>query len=264
MTATLLADHADARAFHADWRDLLEVVRGEGECDLLCTDAPYSERTHAGHDDGTETANTVAKRMKSGGRSETFELRASKLTRRPINYGAWSPQDVSDFVSAWAPITRGWMVSVTDHVLAPAWSAAMESVGRYVFAPLAFVAPGSRVRLTGDGPAQWSTFVIVSRPKSRAFASWGSLGGAYVLPPGCGGRLDVVGGKPLWLMERLVEDYSRPGQLVVDPCMGAGTTLVAAQRSGRRSIGGDAMLEHAELAARRISRPAQQPLFGGM
>lgn len=263
MSATLLAEHANARAYLADWRDLLEVVRDEGGCDLLSTDAPYSERTHAGHDEGTESVNSAIVRASRPGKSATFESRPSKLARRSINYGAWSPEDVTAFVESWAPLTRGWMVSITDHVLAPAWSSAMESVGRYVFAPLAFVAPGSRVRMSGDGPAQWSTFVIVSRPKTRAFASWGSLGGAYVLPTGCGGRLDVVGGKPLWLMERLVEDYSRPGGLVVDPCMGAGTTLVAAQRTGRRSIGGDAMREHAELAAKRISRPAQQPLFAG-
>jgi site-specific DNA-methyltransferase (adenine-specific) len=73
----------------------------------------------------------------------------------------------------------------------------------------------------------------------------------------------VVGGKPLWLMERLVEDYSRPGDLVVDPCCGAGTTLLAALRTGRRAIGGDVLREHAEIAARRVMQPQQQPLFGG-
>lgn len=71
----------------------------------------------------------------------------------------------------------------------------------------------------------------------------------------------VVGGKPLWLMERLVEDYSRPGQLVVDPCCGAGTTLEAARRTGRRAIGGDVSLEHARIAADRVSKPTQRGLF---
>lgn len=28
-------------------------VLGDVECDLLCVDAPYSARTHAGHDGGT-------------------------------------------------------------------------------------------------------------------------------------------------------------------------------------------------------------------
>jgi DNA modification methylase len=56
-------------------------------------------------------------------------------------------------------------------------------------------------------------------------------------------------------MSRLCEDYSRPGDLVVDPCCGAGTTLVAALRSGRRAIGGDINPEHAELARLWTANP---------
>lgn len=233
--AEKLAEHAGASVYHADWRALLDVVP---ECDSLQTDAPYSERTHGGH--GSALCSDM---------------------RRDLDYLAWDASDVAEFVEAWAPRVRGWFVSITDHVLAPAWEAALERTGRYVFSPVAFVAPGSRVRIAGDGPAQWATQIIVARPRSREFASWGALPGAYVLPPGHAERMAVVGGKPLWLMERLVEDYTRPGALVVDPCCGAGTTLVAAQRTGRRAIGGDAMREHAEIAAKRISKPAQAPLF---
>lgn len=243
---TLLAQHADAEVHHCDWRSLADVVRERGGCDALIVDAPYSERTHAGHD------------ASAGGHlgegRDTCE-------RRSINYAAWSSTDVRSFVDEWSPLTRGWIVTVTDHALAPEWAVALELTGRYVFAPLAFVAPGSRVRLSGDGPSQWATWIVVARPREVTFSRWGTLPGAYVLPPGHAERMEVTGGKPLWLMERLVEDYSRPGDLVVDPCCGAGTTLVAAQRTGRKSIGGDVLREHAELAAKRISRPAQQPLF---
>jgi DNA modification methylase len=63
-------------------------------------------------------------------------------------------------------------------------------------------------------------------------------------------------------MERLVEYYSRPGDLVCDPCCGAGTALLAALRTGRRAVGGDAMREHAELAADRCGRRMiQRPLL---
>ena len=143
---------------------------------------------------------------------------------------------------------RGWFVSITDHVLVRAWESYLAFSGRYVFAPVPYVAPGSRIRLSGDGPSSWTCWIVVARPRNREFASWGTLPGAYVLPGGHGGNLPVVGGKPMWLMQRLVEDYSRPGDLVCDPCCGAGTTLVAALRSGRRAIGGDVMPEHAEMA----------------
>jgi hypothetical protein len=250
-----------AAVYHCDWRTLADVVT---ECDAVIVDAPYSERTHSGHDDGAASVNRSRSWVPA---DEARRLRASKSEldgteqRRSINYGAWSRTDVEAFVAAWVPICDGWFISITDHALAPVWAGALEYAGLYTFSPLAFVAPGSRVRMGGDGPAQWSCWVVVARPKSRAFQRWGSLPGAYVLPPGHAERMAVVGGKPLWLMERLVEDYSRPGQIVVDPCCGAGTLGKAALRTGRRTILGDAMLEHAKLAARAVSGPTQRPLL---
>jgi hypothetical protein len=269
VSAELLAERADARVYHADWRALLDVVRDAGGCDALIVDAPYSERTHSGHDDGAVDANRgadMAKRYASDpdrriGTNGRRPCPADTRPRRTINYGAWSDDDVRTFVESWLPAVRGWLVTVTDHILAPAWAAALEMGGRYVFAPLPFYAPGSRVRLSGDGPSTWVTWIVVARPRTREFFQWGTLPGGYALPPGHAERMPVVGGKPLWLMEALVRDYSRPGDLVVDPCAGAFTTGVACQRNGRRFIGGDALREHAELGARRISKPAQQPLF---
>ncbi len=243
----LLAKRDVADVYHADWKELLSVVP---RCDALITDCPYSERTHAGHDAASNSAN-------GNQRAES--------DRRALSYGAWKPSDVEQFVEAWATRVQGWFVSITDTELAPAWAAALASAGLYVFSPLACVEIGSRVRITGDGPAQWSCWAVVARPKGAAFVKWGALPGAYVCPPGHKARTmgGVVGGKPLWLMERLVEDYSRPGQLVVDPCCGAGTTVTAAIRTGRRAVGGDAMREHAELAAKAVGGMQQAPLFCG-
>jgi hypothetical protein len=258
-----------------DWRALLEHVPA---CDLLCVDAPYSKRTHAGHDDGVDGERFNGdehERMRVDKRNgSVYSVGVNR--RRKINYAAWGTEDVHDFVSMWASRARGWFVSITDHVLAPYWAEALEEQGRYVFSPLAFIAPGSRVRLTGDGPAQWACWIVVSRPRTPEFVQWGALPGGYTLPAGQGGKLPVVGGKPLWLLTRLVEDYSRPGDLICDPCCGAGTALVAATLTGRRCIGGDISPEHAELARTWLKNPAapapgaepeppagQQTLFGG-
>jgi adenine-specific DNA-methyltransferase len=45
--------------------------------------------------------------------------------------------------------------------------------------------------------------------------------------------------KPLMTMMLLVEAFSNPGDLVLDPFVGSGTTAVAAKRLGRRYIGID-------------------------
>lgn len=42
--------------------------------------------------------------------------------------------------------------------------------------------------------------------------------------------------KPVELMEYLIEKFSDPGMIVLDPFAGSGTTAVAAERTGRRWI----------------------------
>lgn len=247
----LIGEVDGAQVYHCDWRTLLEVVP---RCDAVIVDAPYSAKTHSGHDNG------VSAHQGDNARGADYRNRVARPTggtgsRRSISYAAWTPQDVREFVGAWSPRCRGWMVSITDNVLAPAWAEAMEAQGRYVFAPLPYVAPGSRVRLSGDGPSSWTCWIVVGRPRTKEFAHWGTLPGAYVLPKGQGGSMPVVGGKQPWLLCRLCEDYSRPGDLVCDPTCGGGSGLIGALRTGRRAIGGDVDLARARIAAEWIRHP---------
>lgn len=257
----LLASHAGAEVYHCDWKALRDHVAALGGCDALIVDAPYSERTHSAYDDATRNDGSGLGDPASG-----------RAVTRSINYAPWSPRDVASFVEAWSPIARSWFASLTDDVLAPVWRAELERVGRYAFQTIPIVEVGSRVRLIGDGPSSWSCFLVVARPRDGAWlTAWRearesqrkprALPGAYVLQ-GRGDR-GVMGGKRVECMTRILEDYSHPGDLIVDPCCGGGSTLLAAQRTNRRAIGGDAMREHAALAAKRVCLPAQQPLFGG-
>jgi site-specific DNA-methyltransferase (adenine-specific) len=58
--------------------------------------------------------------------------------------------------------------------------------------------------------------------------------------------------KPLALLNRIVQLATNPGDLVLDPFCGSGTTLVAAQRLGRAWIGIDANPQAVEVAGRRL------------
>lgn len=58
--------------------------------------------------------------------------------------------------------------------------------------------------------------------------------------------------QPLPLFERLVEDFTRPGDLIVDPCGGAFTTAVACHRLKRRFAGCDIDEECVRIGAARL------------
>jgi DNA modification methylase len=58
--------------------------------------------------------------------------------------------------------------------------------------------------------------------------------------------------KPLALLERIIASSSNPGDTILDPFSGSGTTLVAAERSGRHWIGIDASLFACSIALARV------------
>lgn len=65
--------------------------------------------------------------------------------------------------------------------------------------------------------------------------------------------------KPIPLMTALLQPVCPPGGVVLDPFMGAGSTLVAAKQTGRRAIGIECVERYCEDAAERCR---QGSLFG--
>jgi DNA modification methylase len=59
-------------------------------------------------------------------------------------------------------------------------------------------------------------------------------------------------GQPDGWFRHWLENLTDPGDVVLDPFMGAGTTLIAAVRAGRRAIGIETDETHCETAARRV------------
>lgn len=65
--------------------------------------------------------------------------------------------------------------------------------------------------------------------------------------------------KPVALMAWLIRQYALPGTLILDPYMGAGSTVVAAQALGHPVIGVEIEETYCALAVQRL---AQLPLWG--
>lgn len=207
--------------------------------DALITDPPYGARTHGGQRHGRRHSGT-----------HTPRKLGPMITTTGLGYAATSGADAAALVAAWAPRVRGWICIFASHDLIPAYVGALEAAGRYVFAPLACVQRGMNVRLAGDGPSNWTVWLVVSRP--RSLHKWGTLPGAYVGTPDRRHAHRIPGGKPLWLMRDVVRHYSRPNDIVCDPFAGSGTTLVAAAMEGRRAIGAELDAATFDRAAARL------------
>jgi len=67
--------------------------------------------------------------------------------------------------------------------------------------------------------------------------------------------------KPVALFEYLIRTYTQPGELVFDPCVGSGTTAIAARQTGRRFICGDSSREYVEVARKRLAAPYTLPMM---
>ena len=60
--------------------------------------------------------------------------------------------------------------------------------------------------------------------------------------------------KPLWMMEKLIKVSSKPGDLILEPFAGSGTTCIAARNLKRNFIGIEINEEYAKYARDRLKQ----------
>lgn len=129
-------------------------------------------------------------------------------------------------------------------------------------------------QFTGDRPAAGAEAIVCAHPKGKK--AWNGGGRRSVFRHEVNGER---GGKPhpstkpLPLMLELVSLFTEPGEIVLDPFCGSGSTGVACLRLGRRFIGIELNPEWAEVSRERLRaednnssyaavRAGQLPLMG--
>ncbi len=225
--------------YHGDALEIVPLLATEHVAHWLpthvITDPPYSGRTHKGHD-------AKAGRAKDG------------VSRRELGYSAIGEDDTREIARTLDKCCAGWVVALSDSDQHNWYRSEWGRCGRTTFQPLPCLIKGMTVRLMGDGPSSWAVYANVARTKK--LRDWGTLPGGYSGPREKQYR---VGGKPMWLMSAIVRDYSKRGDVILDPFAGGGTTLRAAVDLGRRAIGVEIDEECCESIVERMK---QRTLFG--
>lgn len=60
--------------------------------------------------------------------------------------------------------------------------------------------------------------------------------------------------KPIKLIKKLINEYSKPGDVIYDPFMGSGTTALACKELGRNYIGSEISTEYCAIAESRLAQ----------
>lgn len=68
---------------------------------------------------------------------------------------------------------------------------------------------------------------------------------------------------PEALVEAVVGEYTMPGQVVLDPFAGYGTTLLTAARMGRRAVGVELLPDRVDLIRRRLAGSSAAHVING-
>ncbi|MFA7295829.1 MAG: site-specific DNA-methyltransferase [Dehalococcoidia bacterium] len=195
----------------------------------VITDPPYDETTHEG---ARTNKGRPGSRLISGGADRQFAPVTVERVR-----------DLFAVVGAerWTIATMAYRHTVALEDEPPAGL-------RFVRFGV-WVKPDGMPQISGDRPAMgWESVALLhaeGRPR------WNGGGGRAVW------TYNVARGnhpteKPIALVRQWIADFTDPGDLILDPFMGSGTTLRAAKDLGRRAIGIELEERWCAVAAERL------------
>lgn len=239
--------------YHGDCFELLSQI---GEVDHAIFDPPYSAEVHS--------------KSRAGDRSAPLRDGNGRISKcaisREVDFG-FDPIDVA-WMEQMADVlferVRRWVLVFCDVESSHKWIGALRSAGFDYCRTAAWIKIGATPQFTGDRPGVgFEAIVCCHKPGKKRWNGGGQLGvWSHLTCIERGGKRTAnderchPAQKPLPLMLELVELFSDPGETILDPTMGSGTTGVAAVRLGRSFIGCEQMTEHYASARARIEAEA--------
>lgn len=229
--------------------DALEVMAGlgDGAIDVICTDPPYNVSERNGRDGTTS------------GRLKRKDGTARKVWR---DFGewdrGWKPEP---FIAESVRLLRsgGSLLSfVSEFTLPPFLTSGLNHRGLAYWRKSNPTPAFRQLYVRAIEMIVWQVKTDAARSQPWTWNASGYRPNVYDGPVLAG--FNVVNGdeprihptqKPLWLMLALLSVHSAPGEVVLDPYMGSGTTIAAAKALNRRAIGIEVNERYAEHAAIR-------------
>lgn len=181
---------------------------------VVVTDPPYDERTH--------------KNIKN-------TRRGTKPYRVDL---AFAPIEPASIAPELLRVSSSWVIAFCALEQLGAYQTAS---GKHWVRAGVWHRPRAMPQLTGDRPAQSAEGIAIMHARRGRTMAWN--GGGHHAFWSIGHQPDEEGAnrgsscrKPLLLMRELVRLFTNPGDVVIDPFAGSGTTGVGALAEGRRVI----------------------------
>jgi DNA modification methylase len=234
--------------YHGDCREVLESVAPFAE--HCITDPPYFRDVYIRASlPGTKEGSGTPARTGAG---------LAKLAAGAIG----DADDLCDPIGVLlGALVKRWCLVFSDVENAHKWRLSLERGAMRYVRTGAWVKPDAMPQMSGDRPGVGFEPCTIAHSKHGYDGPMRWNGGGrlavwtHYISKGRS-RPDHPCPKPESLMRELVELFTDPGETVLDPFMGSGTTLVAAKRLGRKAIGIERELKYCELAVERLRQSA--------
>jgi site-specific DNA-methyltransferase (adenine-specific) len=226
----MIEDLLSGAPWHVEHGDCIEVLKAlpDGCIDVCITDPPYSEHVHAG-----QRRFTLGAQKKGVNRAARVQVKST-----PLSFAALDDKTRRAVAKELARLVKRWVLVFSDAEHVHLWREEFTDFGLDHVRVGAWVKPDPGPQMSGDRPAPGFEPIEISHRKGRKRWNGGGHDAVWIhnIVKVKARRLHETQ-KPLKLMLELVSLFSEPGEFVLDPFCGSGTTGAAALRLGRRFLG---------------------------
>jgi site-specific DNA-methyltransferase (adenine-specific) len=221
--------------------DCLDLIEGLGQFSHVIMDPPYESHMH------------VAKANASGIRLDGY------ASPKPVDFA--SIDGIRERVTE--PLVKacqGWLIAFCTPEGIAAWRDAIEDAGARYKRACFWEKVDSAPQFNGQGPAM-AVEPFVTAWCGAGHSRWNGGGRRNVFKHPTNGR-DRHGEhateKSLSLMKEITELFTNPGDNILDPFMGSGTTGVACAKMGRAFVGIEKDRRYFDISCERIEAAYRQ------